>query len=381
MGRDDRVHAMTTMKNIADEVGVSLATVSNAWNRPHKVSAAVRQQIFEVASRLRYAGPHPLARGLRVGRTGAVGVLLNEPLRFAFADPAAVTLLRSLTSHEAFDATVVTLLPAPPPATEGEPRDVSAIEANVHSALVDAFVLYSTADDDPATLAALRRGEPVVIVDQPDPVRLLDAGALTTIDHIVFLPVDDRGGARAAGRHLAALGHRRVAALVDRLRSDGYAGFADAARRRDAMFHVARERLAGWTQGLTEHGGAIAALYEANGDDPEHGRAAFAQLWSATPDITAVLAMTDLLAIGVMRAARGAGLRVPEDLSVIGFDDLPAARRTRPALTTVRQPLEHKGTEAARVLLTRLGGGPTPEIVAHPTELIVRDSTAQARGR
>jgi DNA-binding LacI/PurR family transcriptional regulator len=367
--------AMTTMKDIADAVGVSLATVSNAWNRPHKVSEPVRRRIFEAASRLGYSGPHPLARGLRMGRTGAVGVLLNEPLRYAFADPAAVTLLRSLTAHEAFDSTVVTLLPAPPPADDGEPRDVAAIEANVHNALVDAFVLYSTADDDTATLAALRRGEPVVIVDQPDPARLLHDGALTTVDHITFLPVDDRGGARAAGAHLATLGHRRVGAVVDRLRTDGYAGFVDDARRRDATFHVQRERLAGWTGGLGEGGGSITALYECNGDDPDRGGGALAELRSAAPHITAVLAMTDLLAIGVMRAARAAGLRVPDDLSVVGFDDLPAARRTRPALTTVRQPLELKGTAAARALLARLGGHPQGSIAPHPTELIVRAST------
>lgn len=370
---------MATMHDIADAVGVSLATVSNTWNRPHKVSDAVRRTVLQTAAQMGYPGPNPLARGLRVGRTGAVGVLLNEPLRYAFADPAAITLLRSLTSHEAFDTTAVTLLPAPPPADGGAPRDIPAIAAGVRGALVDAFVLYSTADDDPATLTALRREQPVVIVDQPDPAHLLAHGVLTAIDHVAFLPVDDRGGARAAGAHLADLGHRRVGGLADRMSADGYAGLVNDRRRAAATFHVGRERLTGWEQGLTSGGGALAALYECNGGDADRGRAGLARLLEAAPEITAVLAMTDLLAVGVIRGARDAGLRVPEDLSVVGFDDLPAARRTRPPLTTVRQPLEHKGTRAAQVLLARLAGEPDPPTVTHPTALIVRDSTAPVR--
>jgi DNA-binding LacI/PurR family transcriptional regulator len=107
----------------------------------------------------------------------------------------------------------------------------------------------------------------------------------------------------------------------------------------------------------------------------QRGRAAFEQLIHGAPDITAVLAMTDLLAIGALRGAREAGLRVPEDVSIVGFDDLPAARRTRPTLTTVRQPLEVKGAEAARVLLARLGGDPEPTVRTHPTQLVTRGST------
>jgi DNA-binding LacI/PurR family transcriptional regulator len=366
---------MVTMKDLADDVGVSLATISNTWNRPQKVSEPVRQKVLEAAARLGYPGPNPLARGLRVGRTGAIGVLLNEPLHYAFADPAAVALLRSLTAPEAFDSTVVTLLPAPPPVHQGASRDVAAIAGNVHNALVDAFVLYSTADDDPATLAALHRSEPVVIVDQPDPARLVRAGVLTDDRHISFLPVDDRGGARAAGAHLAALGHRRVGALADRLTGDGFTGFVDRARRASATFHVERERLEGWEAGLATHGAVITELYECGGDTVRRGGAAFEQLIHGAPDITAVLAMTDLLAIGALRGARDAGLRVPEDISIVGFDDLPAARRTRPALTTVRQPLEVKGAEAARVLLARLAGDPEPTVLTHPTQLIARAST------
>jgi DNA-binding LacI/PurR family transcriptional regulator len=370
---------MVTMKDLADEVGVSLATISNTWNRPEKVSEPVRQKVLETAARLGYPGPNPLARGLRVGRTGAIGVLLNEPLHYAFADPAAVALLRSLTAPEAFDSTVVTLLPAPPPAVHGASRDVAAIAGNVHNALVDAFVLYSTADDDPATLAALHRSEPVVIVDQPDPAHLVRAGVLTDDRHISFLPVDDRGGGRAAGAHLAGLGHRHIGALADRLAGDGYTGFVDRARRAATAFHVERERLRGWEDGLATHGAGIIALYECGGDDVQRGRAAFQHLLRSAPDITAVLAMTDLLAIGAMRGAREAGLRVPEDLSIVGFDDLPAARRTRPTLTTVRQPLENKGAEAARVLLARLAGDPEAPVITHPTKLVVRASTGPTR--
>jgi DNA-binding LacI/PurR family transcriptional regulator len=151
--------------------------------------------------------------------------------------------------------------------------------------------------------------------------------------------IDERSGARRAAEHLLALGHRRFAVVCEP--------------------HVHRERLAGYRLAL-DAAGADWARRELRG------------VLAATPRPTAILAATDRLALGALEAAGAAGLRVPEDLSVVGFDDVPGAARSLPALTTIRQPLLEKGEIAGRLLVA----APTGHTAILPVELVVRGSTA-----
>jgi DNA-binding LacI/PurR family transcriptional regulator len=346
-----------TLATVAEAVGVSRTTVSNAYNRPDQLTPELRDRILEAARRLGYPGPDPAGRRLRQGRAGAVGVLLTERLSYAFADSAAVAFLEGLARRCEDAAEALVLIPLP---GGGEGPTV------VREAFVDALCVYSLPDGHPAVDAALERRLPVVVVDAP------------RADTATFVGVNDRGGARAVAEHLAALGHRRVAIIVPTLVLDGRQGRVDEERLRAAAYHVDRERLEGLREGLEAAGKPWReVLIEERDNTQEAGAAAARALLAEAQRPTAIVATTDQLALGVLRGARELGLELPADLSVVGFDDIPEAARSQPPLTTVRQPLVGKGALAGERLFALLEGKPAPDAVL-PVELVVRESTGPA---
>jgi DNA-binding LacI/PurR family transcriptional regulator len=335
-------------------------TVSNAYNRPDQLSAELRTRVLEAAARLGYAGPDPIARGLRSGRTGAVGVLYDSWPSFVFQDPSAVAFLEGLSG--AIERAVLGLLLIPGPWPDrGEARPID-------TALVDGFVTYSVADTDPQVTEALSR-RPVVIVDQP------------RLDGVPFVGIDDQASAAAAAHHLIALGHRRIAVISFALAHDGTAGPATLERQGAATYAVTRARLSGYRTALREAGIAWERIrvFECPGSAARLGRVAARQLIASDPDVTAVLAMSDALAIGAVQAARDHGLKVPDDLSIVGFDDAPSASASTPPLTTIRQPNRDKGRRAGTLLRELLDGRPTATTNLLSAELIVRASTGPPR--
>jgi DNA-binding LacI/PurR family transcriptional regulator len=352
-----------TLATIARSLGISRATVSNAYNRPDQLSPALRERIMATAASLGYAGPDPAARSLRQRRAGAVGVLMADRLSYAFSDPAAVLLLDGLA--EVLEPEGSGLLILPGIAGSGPPPEL------VRNAVVDGLVTYCLADDDPALEAARARKVPLVLVDdgpQPGEVAVL---------------VDDPGGAAAVAQHLLDLGHRRIAVVCYELARDRRAGLADEARQAGITFSGTRERLGGYRKVLSDAGfdWAKVPVWECTHNGREVGREAGATLLAHRPRPTAVIALSDELAIGVLEAARDAGVEVPRELSVVGFDDIPAAAHTTPPLTTVRQPLRRKGEQAGRRLLDLRAGRRPPRTRRFPTELVVRASTARPRRR
>jgi DNA-binding LacI/PurR family transcriptional regulator len=348
------------LKDVAAELGVSAATVSNAYNRPDQLSPALRERVFEAARRLGYTGPDALARGLRRGRAGAVGILYEDRLSYAFADPAAVLFLQGVSvATEEVGLGLLLLSGAP-----GEERDSEAVSG----AVVDGFVIYSMPEGDPLVEAALGRRLPAVIVDQP------------RVGGVPFVGIDDQGAAGSAAEHLLVLGHRRFGVVTFCITPGAAGGIADLNRQRAATYPVTRARLRGYA-GAIEGAGlswADVPVHENFENAPEEGRKAAEALLSRDPRPTAILAISDQLALGVVEAARERGLRVPEDLSVVGFDDVPEAARSNPPLTTVHQPHVEKGLMAGRLLVAQLRGGETagsPALL--PTSLIVRGSTAR----
>jgi DNA-binding LacI/PurR family transcriptional regulator len=202
----------------------------------------------------------------------------------------------------------------------------------------------------------MARRLPVVIVDEPR-----SPGGF-------FVGIDDEEGARLAAAHVAALGHERVAVIVDRLVDDDTEGLAGPERIAASDCKVSRERMAGYFAGLNDPNPVV--VYEALGNFISCGARAARELMALTPRPTALLCSTDVLAFGAIEALREAGLSVPADVSVTGFDDVPAA--TQYDLTTVRQPLVEKGREAGRLLIEH---GTEREVVL-PLELVTRGSTA-----
>jgi DNA-binding LacI/PurR family transcriptional regulator len=344
-----------TGATVARELGVSPSTVSNAYNRPDQLSAALRGQIFEVADRLGYAGPDPLGRNLRRRSAGALGVLFSERLSDAFADPAATAFLEGLSA--AAEAAAYGLLLVPAPADIEEPGDPLA------SVSVDGLVVYSMPREHPLVAAALRRRLPAVTVDQP------------RVPGLPFVGIDDVGGARRAAEHLLGLGHRRFAVVALRLAVPARDARADRARQAAAVYAFSRARLRGYAAALGAAGldwGGVPVEERAH-NTVAAGRDAGRRLLDALPRPTAVLCMSDQLGVGVCEAAREAGLSVPGDLSVTGFDDAVSASVA--GLTTVRQPLREKGEIAGRLLLRRLAGQPASSRRRLPTELVVRSTS------
>lgn len=346
------------MKEVAAEVGVSLATVSNAYNRPDQLSPELRERVFEAAGRLGYSGPDPQARGLRRRRTGAVGVLYTDRLSYAFADPAAVLFFEGV-SVAAEEAGLGLLLV---PGSVWGQRDPEAVRA----AAVDGFVVYCMAGDDPMMRAVVERRVPVVMVDDPP------------FEDVPSVVVDDEGGARAAAEHLIGLGHRRFGVVAFELSPQPVGGIADLRRQGEVAYQSMRLRLAGYRAAIEEAGLSWedVPVYECPENVPEEGANAARVLLKRKPRPTALLVTSDQLAFGAIEACRGLGLPVPGDVSVVGFDDVPEAARATPALTTVHQDHVKKGLLAGRLLVARLGGEEPPGPEPLPTRLIVRGSTA-----
>jgi DNA-binding LacI/PurR family transcriptional regulator len=336
-----------TLRDVARAAGVSIGTASNAFNRPGLISEKLRDRVLAEAGRLGYGGPDPAARRLRTGRAGALGLIFTDRLAFAFDDEAAVIFLRGVAGALERSGAGLLLIPTSPAREEGA--------RVVREAAVDGFLVYSTPTGDPRLQAALERDLPTVVVDEP-----LDVPT-------PYIGVEDRGGAHAAARHLVELGHQRV----------GIVAFSEHALDDPSLpFDATKERLAGYREGLGPAWDA-ARLFTAQGNEPETGRRGLRELLAPGPRPTAVLAMSDALASGVLREAANQGLAVPGELSVIGFDDVPLAQLTEPPLTTVSQPTERKGQLAAEAVLAAVEAGTSgpPTRTVLPAELVVRGTT------
>jgi DNA-binding LacI/PurR family transcriptional regulator len=333
-----------TLATIAEALGVSRMTVSNAFNRPDQLSPELRERVLAKAHELGYAGPDPVARTLSRGRTGSIGVVLDAPLTLAFSDPAAVQLLHGVASVCEERELGMSLVPRIP----------GHDAALVRTALVDGFVVYCMGDRDPRLDAIIERRLPYALIDHAP-----DSADLT-------VNIDDRGAARTTAEHLIALGHRRFGIVR---------GWDNPTQEPASLhYHVDRERLIGWREGIEAAGVEWdeVAFASAPDFDFETGVIAGGQLLDRANRPTAIICVSDVLALGVMQAAADRGVPVPQALSVTGFDDAPEA--VRAGLTTVHQPHAEKGAAALRLLLD----GTDTTSVLLPTEFVPRSSTAPA---
>ena len=354
-----------TLTRIAEELDVSAMTVSNAYNHPNRLSEALRERIFETAEKLGYHGPDPIGRSLRRQRTDVVGVLYSNPLSYAFDDPAAVSFLSGLSSVTEEDDLGLLLVPAAGGVSgKRDPRAAAR-------AAVDGFVIYSMSDEEQLLAAALDRQLPAVVVDQPFK------------EGVPFVGVDDEAAARTAAEHLLQLGHERFAIVSFALSPDVRDGIANPVRQEQAAFRVSRLRLRGYRAALEDASlpWSKVPVYECPGSSNEFGQRAAEALLSPEHRPTAILASSDQLALGIIAWATERGLSVPEDVSVVGFDDIPAAAGADPPLTTVHQDHAEKGLLAGRMLVSQLRKEDGPSAGPLATSLVVRGSTSPLRER
>ena len=315
-----------TLASIAAELGVSRTTVSNAYNRPSQLSEELRTKILHTAEKMGYPGPDPTARSLRTQRAGAVGVLLTEELTYAFDDQASLEFMSGVSQACAEMGVSMLLIPA---GVQPDGKDATAL---VNQAVVDGFIIYSVADEDPYLEAAINRGRPIVICDQP-------AGK----EGIRFVGIDDREAIKPVVRRLVDAGHRNIGVLCIRLDQEPNNGPVSAERLAGARMNVQRDRVNGALEVLEAAGidRAGVPIVERHINDSGTTVDAARELIENNPQLTAVVCTTDSMALGLLRYAKSAGLDVPGDISVTGFDGIPQAEAA--GLVTVRQPSRTKG--------------------------------------
>jgi len=339
--------ARVTIEDIAKRAGVSKTAVSFAFNDPARLSEATAEKILSVAKELGYA-PHPVARSLSKQRTGVIGVLVPQDIATMLENPFFIQFLRGI-GQVSLEEGVFVLLAAP---VRG------SLQKAVDRAAVDGFVVMGLGARDPVVDLLQRRETPFVLVDSEP------------LDGVPGVNVDDRAGARAVMQHVLDQGHRRIAILGFESGENGV-----WQRWRGTM----RWRMEGYadalaTVGLSPESPDVHILECEN--NLQGGTEAFRQLWGTNPRPTAVVAMSDIMALGVLKAAQEGGVRVPDQLSVAGYDNVPGAELTVPPLTTVHQPSVEKGERAAALLVRLLAGETVNDHITLPTRLVVRASVA-----
>ena len=351
---------------VARAAGVAPSTVSNVYNRPHAVSAALRERVLNAATDLGYAGADPAGRNLREGRTNAIGIVMRERLAYSFEDAAAVQLMQGFSDAADPEQLAMVIVPA-------NPETATSAGPAVSRVAVDGFLVYSLVGDDPLIDAVRRRALPTVVVDSPAP----DSAAANEFD---FVGIDEQQPSQAAMQHLLSLGHRRVAVLSTRLSAQDRPGLADLLSQAAATASVATGRLQGAAAAVAAAGLSWAAVpvVQCPISSIEQGRIGAHALLAGAPATTAVFAFSDPLALGARIAARERGLAVPGQLSIIGFDD---SAPTSEGLSTVHQPLRAKGRVATERLLAALRGNRPTEPLLLPTRLVVRGSTGPPLAR
>ncbi len=331
-----------TLESVAAAAGVSRGTASRVLSGSPQVSERARTAVLAAAERLGYV-PNLAARALVTRRSDSVAFVVAESEERFFADPFFAAVLRgahtTVSQHRRQLIFVVV--------TSAEDRaqfEQFAGGGHVDGAL---FVSLHGPDQLPRNVAA--RGVPVVTMGRP-----YRAG-----DETPYVDADNVGGGRLATRAMLDRGRTRLGTIT---------GPLDMA--------AARDRLDGFRAELAAHGRRTTRHDIAVGDfSVSSGEQAMHRLLDQCPHLDGVFAANDLMAVGAVRALATAGRTVPDDVAVVGFDDVPIAAALRPALTTVRQPLIRMGEEMARVVIDALEGRPARPPVVLATELIVRDST------
>jgi DNA-binding LacI/PurR family transcriptional regulator len=330
-----------TLEQVAVLAGVSRATVSRVVNGSPKVSPAVRAQVERAVAKLGYV-PNRAARSLVTRRADSVALVVSEPHTRFLSEPFFAGVVRGVSAALAETGVQLLLLVA------HDLPDRGRLERYVVGGHVDGVLLASLHNDDPLPGVLERAGVPAVLVGRP-----AGTGPASYVD------ADNRGGAGQAVDHLARRGRRRIATI---------AGPQDMG--------VGQDRLDGYRDGLRAVGlPAGDDLVEAGDFTEEGGAAAMGRLLERPGrPVDAVFAASDLMAAGALRTLRAAGRRVPDDVAVVGFEDSAVARYAQPPLTTVRQPIEEMGRQAARLLLAKVAGEAAGMHLILDVELVLRAS-------
>ncbi|GAA1042480.1 LacI family DNA-binding transcriptional regulator [Streptomyces murinus] len=337
-----------TLEEVAARAGVGRGTVSRVINGSPRVSDATRAAVQAAVAELGYV-PNTAARALAANRTDAIALVVPEPETRFFAEPYFSDMLRGVGAELADTQMQLLLIFA------GNDRERRRLAEYLAAHRVDGVLLVSVHADDPLPELLSQLEIPAVV-----------SGPRSATETLTSVDSDNYGGARAAVEHLLGRGRTRVAHITGRL--DVYG---------------ARRRVDGYRDALRAAGHEVDELLIESGDFTEEGgRKAMSALLSRRPDLDAVFAGSDVTAAGARQVLRESGLRIPDDVALVGYDDSAIARHMDPPLTSVRQPIDNMGRAMIDLLLTEISDrrpvGPGRGERRHavlPTELVVRASS------
>lgn len=335
-----------TLERVAALAGVSRSTASRVINGQDGVRPEIRQRVLDVVEVTGFV-PHAAARSLAGQRSRILGFAIRQTTEQVFSDPYFAALVQGVSrACNDRDQTLSLFLFE----SAGEHDQLPA--RLLRTKLIDGLVITATYADDPLLWQLTEAGIPLVVVGEvsnPD---------IATVD------ADNRGGAALVAQHLVSLGRQRIGTVTGPMRSG-----------------AAATRFVAFERALAAAGQPLQSELVVEADFTEDAAyEATTRLLPRQPD--AIFAFSDRMALGVLRALGEAGLSVPEDVALVGFDDLPPARQARPPLTTVRQEVEEAGMTAVSLLLERIQDPTAPaRRVELPTRLVIRASTKPADGR
>jgi DNA-binding LacI/PurR family transcriptional regulator len=336
-----RVTRQPTLDDVAERAGVSRSAASRVINNAGDVSRAKREAVERAVRELGYV-PNLTARSLATRQAGAVVFAVSHDDPALFADPFFAQVLVGVSA--ALEKSELELMLVLGHSKQGQAK----LQRVLRARRADGVMLMALRADDPLTQLARQTDIPVVYGGRPP-----------SLEPRWYVDADNRGGARLAAEHLIGIGRRRIAAVTGPLDTE-----VGAVRHRGFLDAMA---VAGLDAGLAEAGDFT----------EESGADAMARLLARQPDLDGVVAASDSMAAGAMRALKAHGRSIPGDVAVVGFDDLMIARHTDPPLTTVHQPIQALGHEMAKMLVSLIAGeDPSPLIL--PTRLVIRGSAPAA---
>jgi len=337
-----------TLAAVAARAGVSVSTASLVFSGAGPVAAATRDRVLAAAAALDYGGPDPTARSLRRGRSGVIAVVTEDRLVDAFRDPMNLAFLDGVAQAFGDERTGLLVIPL---AAE------SAVDLSAPP--MDAAILLGCSLDLGASVEVLRRRRIPIVAVEAEP-----------FEGVLLVDIDNRAASRRGAQHLYDLGHRDVATVTLALDATRTPGPLTPEGEAAATGNTTRQRLAGLRDVYPEATG-----WSTSGSHLADGYAAGVRLLDRPHRPTAIVAQSDLLALGVLRAAEHLGIDVPRELSILGFDGVHLDEAAPHEFTTLVQPAVEKGEAAAAAVFAALAGG-RPEPVLLHCELRIGTTTA-----
>lgn len=322
-----------TLRDVAQRLGVSSATISNAFSRPDQLSAQLRDKILKECKEIGYSGPNAAARSLRTGKSGILGLFLADKLSFSFSDPVANQFVKGVTEQAEKMGSNVLLF-----SSQNEHNLNYSVEA-----VPDGFILYGAPERDQQLERILKQQKPLITVD-------------FNLPGYDSVNIDNHAAAYASANHALAQSQGKVAILGQKLMSDAQSGQIREGDLFDPISSISRRRLEGYRQACDEQARDIAAIWHLPQSQPLEAEQVARRLLQQDNRPEVFLCMSDRIAIGVINAAIKSGLNVPQDVKVVGFDGIEEGEHLHPSLTTICQRSEEKGKHAVMRLLNQSGG-------------------------